>query len=179
MSLEPLLINPVPRARILLGKLYAAAAFSFISLTLGLAAFAVAVRLLPSRQFEVSLNVEPRVIATILLLMLPVVFLIVISQMLVAAYARSYREAQTYVGLLQLLPLIPSVALSVAPVTPQLWMYALPLIGQQLTMLSLLRGEAVTALPPALSALVTIVAAIAAFLLARRIYESERLAVNA
>jgi len=179
MSLEPLLINPVPRALILLGKLYAAAAFSFTSLTLGLAAFAVAVRLLPSRQFEVGLNVEPRVIASILLLMLPVVFLIVISQMLVAAYARSYREAQTYVGLLQLLPLIPSVALSVAPVTPQLWMYALPLIGQQLTMLRLLRGEAVTALAPALSTLVTIVAAIAAFLLARRIYDSERLAVNA
>jgi sodium transport system permease protein len=179
MSLEPLLINPVPRAQLLLGKLYAAAAFSFTSLTIGLAAFALAARLLPSRQFEMSLNVEPRVIATILLLMLPVVFLIVISQMLVAAYARSYREAQTYVGLLQLLPLIPSVALSVAPVTPQLWMYALPLIGQQLTMLRLLRGEAVTALPPTLSSLVTIVAAIAVFLLARRTYESERLAVNA
>jgi sodium transport system permease protein len=99
--------------------------------------------------------------------------------MLVAAYARSYREAQTYVGLLQLVPLIPSVALSVSPVTPQLWMYAVPLIGQQLTMLRLLRGDAVTALPPTLSALVTIVAAIAAFLLARRIYDSERLAVNA
>ena len=52
-------------------------------------------------------------------------------------------------------------------------------IGQQLTMLRLLRGDAVTALPPTLSALVTIVAAIAAFLLARRIYDSERLAVNA
>jgi sodium transport system permease protein len=179
LSLEPLLINPVPRAQILLGKLCAAAAFSFTSLTLGLAAFALAARLLPSRNFEMSLNVEPRVIATILLLMLPVVFLIVISQMLVAAYARSYREAQTYVGLLQLVPLIPSVALSVSPVTPQLWMYAVPLIGQQLTMLRLLRGDAVTALPPTLSALVTIVAAIAAFLLARRIYDSERLAVNA
>jgi sodium transport system permease protein len=58
-------------------------------------------------------------------------------------------------------------------------MYALPLIGQQLTMLRLLRGEAVTALPPALCSLVTIVAAIVAFLLARRIYDSERLAVNA
>jgi sodium transport system permease protein len=179
LSLEPLLINPVTRAQILLGKLCAAAAFSFISLTLGLAAFALAARLLPSRQFEMSLNLEPRVIAAILLLMLPLVFLIVISQMVVAAFAKSYREAQTYVGLLQLLPLIPSVALGVAPMTPQLWMYGLPLIGQQLTVLRLLRGEAVTALQPALCSLATVLAAIAAFLLARRIYESERLAVNA
>jgi sodium transport system permease protein len=178
-SLEPLLANPVPRAQILLGKLCAAAAFSFTSLTLGLAAFALAARLLPSRQFEMSLNLEPRVVGSILLLMLPLVFLIVISQMVVAAFAKSYREAQTYVGLLQLLPLIPSVALSVVPVTPQLWMYALPLIGQQLTMLRLLRGEAVTALPLAMCSLVTIVATLAAFLLARRIYESGRLAVNA
>jgi sodium transport system permease protein len=126
-----------------------------------------------------SLNLEPRVVGSILLLMLPLVFLIVISQMVVAAFAKSYREAQTYVGLLQLLPLIPSVALSVVPVTPQLWMYALPLIGQQLTMLRLLRGEAVTALPLATCSLVTIVATLAAFLLARRIYESGRLAVNA
>ena len=63
--------------------------------------------------------------------------------------------------------------------TPQLWMYALPLIGQQLTMLRLLRGEVVTALPLALCAVVTVVVTGAAFLAAKRIYESERLAVNA
>jgi sodium transport system permease protein len=178
-SLEPLLANPVPREKILLGKLCAAAAFSFTSLTLGLLAFSLASRVLPSRQFEISLNLGPRIMGTVLLLMVPLVFLVVISQMLVAAFARSYREAQTYVGLLQLLPLIPSVALSVVPVKPQLWMYALPLIGQQLTMSRLLRGEPITAPPLVLCSLVTVLATLAAFLLAKRIYESERLAVNA
>ena len=178
-SLEPLLVNPVPREQILLGKLCAAATFSFASLTLGLLAFSIAARFLPSKQIEMSLNLGPGVIGTILLLMVPLVLLIVISQMVVAAFAKSYREAQTYVGLLQLLPLIPSIALSVVPVTPQLWMYALPLIGQQLTMLRLLRGEVVTALPLALCAVVTVVVTGAAFLAAKRIYESERLAVNA
>jgi sodium transport system permease protein len=178
-SLEPLLVNPVARERILLGKLCAAATFSFTSLTLGLLAFSFAARFLPSQSVETSLSLGPAVIGTILLLMVPLVLLIVISQMVVAAFAKSYREAQTYVGLLQLLPLIPSVALSVLPVTPQLWMYSLPLIGQQLAMLRLLRGEAVTALPLALCTLVTVVAAGAAFLVAKRIYESERLAVNA
>jgi sodium transport system permease protein len=58
-------------------------------------------------------------------------------------------------------------------------MYTLPLIGQQLTMLRLLRGEAVSALPLALCTVLTVLAAGAAFLVAKRIYESERLAVNA
>jgi sodium transport system permease protein len=178
-SLEPLLVNPVPRGQILLGKLCAAASFSFISLTLGLLAFAIAARLLPTQQIEMSLNLGPRVMGAILLLMLPLVLLIVISQMVVSAFAKSYREAQTYVGLLQLLPLIPSIALAVLPVTPQLWMYSLPLIGQQLTMLRVLRGELVSALPLALCTLDTVLATIAIFLFARRIYESERLAVNA
>jgi sodium transport system permease protein len=178
-SLEPLLINPVPREQLLLGKLFAAASFSFTSLALGLLAFSIAARFLPARQIEMSLNIGPGVMGAILLLMVPLVLLIVISQMLVAAFSRSFREAQTYVGLLQLLPLIPSIALSVLPVTPQLWMYWLPLIGQQLTILRLLRGEAVTALPLALCTLVTLIATGAAFLAAKRIYESERLAINA
>jgi sodium transport system permease protein len=178
-SLEPLLVNPVAREQILLGKLTAAASFSFTSLVLGLLAFSIAARLLPMQRIEMSLAIGPAVIGSILLLMVPLVVLIVISQMLVAAFARSAREAQTYVGLLQLLPLIPSVAVSVLPVTPQLWMYALPLIGQQLSMLRLLRGEPVSALPLALCTLATIIAAGAAFLVAKRIYESERLAVNA
>jgi sodium transport system permease protein len=178
-SLEPLLVNPVAREQILLGKLCAAASFSFISLTLGLLAFSIAARFLPARHIEMSLNIGPGVMGAILLLMVPLVLLIVISQMLVAAFARSFREAQTYVALLQLLPLIPSIALSVLPVTPQLWMYSLPLIGQQLTMLRLLRGEAVTAVPLTLCTLLTLIATGAAFLVAKRIYESERLAINA
>jgi sodium transport system permease protein len=178
-SLEPLLVNPVAREQILLGKLCAAASFSFTSLTLGLLAFSIAARFLPSQRIEMSLSLGPSVMGSILLLMAPLVLLIVISQMVVAAFAKSYREAQTYVGLLQLLPLIPSIALSVLPLTPQLWMYSLPLIGQQLAVLRLLRGEAVTALPLALCTLATVVAAGAAFLVAKRIYESERLAVNA
>jgi sodium transport system permease protein len=178
-SLEPLLVNPVARGQILLGKLAAAASFSFTSLVLGLLAFSVAARLLPAQRIEMSLDIEPAVMGGILLLMVPLVVLIVISQMLVSAFARSAREAQTYIGLLQLLPVIPSIAVSVLPVTLQPWMYALPLIGQQLSMLRLLRGEPVSASPLALCTVLTLLAAGAALLVARRIYESERLAVNA
>jgi sodium transport system permease protein len=178
-SLEPLLVNPVARGQILLGKLGAAASFSFTSLVLGLLAFSVAARLLPAQRIEMSLDIQPAVMGGILLLMVPLVVLIVISQMLVSAFARSAREAQTYIGLLQLLPVIPSIAVSVLPVTLQPWMYAMPLIGQQLSMLRLLRGEPVSASPLALCTVLTLLAAGAAFLVARRIYESERLAVNA
>ena len=58
-SLEPLLANPVARSQILIGKLLAAAAFSFTSLTLGFIAFAIAARFLPTQRLEMSLNLGP------------------------------------------------------------------------------------------------------------------------
>jgi sodium transport system permease protein len=178
-SLEPLLANPVARTHILIGKLGAAATFSFISLTLGLIAFAVAATLLPAQRMEMSLDVGPRAVAAILPLMVPLVLLIVVSQMLLSAFAKTYREAQTYLGLLQLLPVIPSVLLSIMPVAPTLWLYALPLIGQQLAIMQILRGEALQASALVLCTVTTLLALVAVFWAARRVYESERLAINA
>ena len=177
-SLEPLLINPVPRDRILLGKLLATAAFSMASLVLGLLAFVVAGRFMPTEQLGMSLALGWHFVAVALPVLAPLVLLICVAQILIAAFARSVREAQTYLGLAQLVPLIPSVVLSVLPVKAQLWMYAVPLLGQQLTLMRLLRAESVPLIGIALSGLVTLLAALAVFNLARRIYSSEKLAIS-
>jgi sodium transport system permease protein len=58
-------------------------------------------------------------------------------------------------------------------------MYAVPLLGQQLAIMRLLRAETVPATALALSALLTLLAALAVFELARRVYNSERLAITA
>jgi sodium transport system permease protein len=89
------------------------------------------------------------------------------------------REAQTFLGLAQLVPLIPSIVLSVLPVKAQLWMYAVPLLGQQLAIMRLLRAEMVPGIALGLSALMTLLAVLAVFGLARRVYNSERLAITA
>ena len=176
-SLEPLLINPVPRDRILLGKLMATAVFSLASLTLGLGAFLVAGRFMPTEELGLSLALGPHFFAVALPMLVPLVLLICIAQILIAAFARSVREAQTYLGLAQLVPLIPSIVLSVLPVKAQLWMYAVPLLGQQLAIMRLLRAEPVAGVALGLSASATLLAVVAVFLLTRRIYDSEQLAI--
>lgn len=177
-SLEPLLIIPVPRDRILLGKLMATATFSLASLTLGLLAFLVAGRFMPTEQLGLSLALGPHFFAVALPVLIPLVLLVGITQILLAAFARSVREAQTYLSLAQLVPLIPSIVLSVLPIKAQLWMYAVPLLGQQLVIMRLLRAESVPAIALNLSALMTLWAVLAVFLLARRAYNSERLAIS-
>ena len=62
-----------------------------------------------------------------------------------AAFARSYREAQGYLPLLMFLPMIPTLVLMVAPVRTQLWMLAVPFLGQNQLILRVLRGGAIAA----------------------------------
>ncbi|MBS0387793.1 MAG: ABC transporter permease [Proteobacteria bacterium] len=177
-SLEPLLANPVPRDRILLGKLMATASFSTASLTLGLLAFLVVGQFMPTEQLGMSLALGPHFFAVALPVLVPLVLLLCIGQILIAAFARSVREAQTYLGLAQLVPIIPSIVLSILPVKAKLWMFAVPLLGQQLSIMRLLRAEPVPMLALALSAVVTLLAALLVFLVTRRVYESERLAIS-
>ena len=177
-SLEPLLITPVPRDRILLGKLLATSTFSLASLTLGMLAFMIVGRFLPTEELGMSLSLGPRFLGVGLPVMIPLVLLICVAQVLIAAFARSVREAQTYLGVAQLVPLIPSIVLSVLPIKAQLWMYAVPLLGQQLTLMRLLRAEPVPAVGIALSVMVTLLVVVAVFSLARRVYASEKLAIS-
>lgn len=178
-SLEPLLVNPVPREQILGGKVLATCAFSLASLSLSLLAFMVAGYFLPTRELGMSVSLGPAVIGAILPVMIPLVVLLVIAQILVTTFARTTREAQTYLSLLQVLLVIPSVVLSVLPIKPQLWMYSVPLLSQQLTIVQLLRAETPASMSLVLGPLVTVLAAALAFWFARRNYHSERLAITA
>jgi len=177
-SLEPLLINPVPRDRILLGKVLATALFGSASLTLGLLAFMIAGRFLPGDQIGLSFNLGPAVVGATLPLMLPLVLLIAVTEILVTAFAKSAREAQAHLALVQILPAITSVVLSFAPIKAALWMYVVPLLSQQLIILRLLRGEPIAALAVTLSVVFTLAAVLAVFFAARRSYAAERLAIS-
>jgi len=176
-SLEPLFINPVSTTAVLLGKLAAICTFSLISVVIGLSAFAVAGYFLPAdMQTTVVLNVSFALHA--LPLMLPLVLLISIVQTVVTANSKNFREAQTWLGLLQLVPSIPSIILAILPFKPSLWAYAIPLVGQQLTFMRLLRGEPVTWLQNGLCTVATLISVVLLFYFAKRIYASERLAIS-
>jgi sodium transport system permease protein len=177
-SLEPLFANPVARWKILIGKLAAICTFSTASLLTTLLAFAVVGRFIPTEKIGMELDLGLHFAAFVLLLMLPLVLLLAVLQSMVAAFAKSYREAQTYLSLLMLVPLIPSALLSFMPVKAQAWMYTVPLLSQNLGIMQLLRGDAVTAQQLVLSLAGTGVAALIAMLATMQLYRSERLAIS-
>ncbi len=142
-SLEPLLANPVPRGRILAGKLMATTAFAVTTVMLSIIAFSIAGRFMPTDRIGMVLTIGMRFLFSTLFVMLPLAMLLASLQTMVAAFARSYREAQTYLSLLMFVPVIPTLMLSIMPIKAKLWMYAVPLMGQQVAITRLLRGDAV------------------------------------
>jgi len=178
-SLEPLFANPVSRAGLLAGKLGATCAFALTTLLLSIAAFSVAGRFLPTARLGMSLELGVPFAALTLLVMLPLVVVLASLQTLAAAFARSFREAQTYLSLLMFVPVIPTLLLSLFPLKTQTWMYAVPLMGQQVTIMRLLRGDPVEPAQLALCFACSALAAALAWLATLAVYRSERLAISA
>jgi len=178
-SLEPLLVNPVPRGQILAGKLAATSAFALTSVLLGIIAFSVVGRFLPTEKLGMALSIGPHFALTTMLVMLPLVALIATLQTLAAAFAKSFREAQTYLSLLMFVPAVPTMLLSLFPIKTQTWMYAVPLMGQQVTITRLMRGDVVTMQQLGLCFACTAAAALVIYFVTATIYRGERLAISA
>ena len=178
-SLEPLLVNPVARWRILAGKLSATTAFSITTVLLSILAFAFVGQFLPTEKIGMTLTIGVPFIISTMVVMLPLAALLASLQTLVAAFAKSYREAQTYVSLLMIVPIVPTMLLSIMPFKTQMWMYAVPLMGQQVVITRLMRGDAIPDSALLICFVSTAVAALLAAAITARIYQSERLAISA
>lgn len=176
-SLEPLFTLPVPRWALMLGKILAASQFALFSLLLNMLAFWISLRFIPLEAMDLKLAWTPAGAAMILLAMLPMPLLASSLQTLIAAQAKSFREAQTYVSLLMFLPIVPSLILMIAPVDSADWMYWVPILGQNLIINEAVRGETIT-LPHLFSAVLgSLLAAMLAAGVAAGVYTREKLAL--
>jgi sodium transport system permease protein len=174
-SLEPLLTVPVPRAHLIYGKILAACAYMMLSLVLTVTAFAILLRFVGLERFGMSANFDPRIAALVVLSCAPLTLLGASIMTIVAAYTRSYREAQTWLGFVLLVPTLPLVFANVMGLRSTTALMAVPSLSQHFLITSLLRDEAIAPLHLALSVCVTLAlgALLAAF--AGGLYRREKL----
>ncbi len=175
-SLEPLLLNPVPRQEFVVAKFLAVLAFTLLATFLATALFLVLLGIPQIQEFtNIQLNVGWDVILPAVALIVPVAFMAVGLEMWVASYARSVKEAQTYTQLIAFAGFLPSLFLSVLPIRPQSWMYLIPTIGQLYFITDMSRGLPLDALQVALCSLLTTAIGAAALLASIRLYNQERI----
>jgi len=172
-SLEPLLTQPVKRSVILSAKLGATIVFSAITFLMVLIGLAVAVEYMPIDML--SLSIEPKVIAQVFTSCLPFVFVGSALMVLLASFTKSYKEAQSYLGMVMLIPSLPLVMLAFLSPEPSLSNMWVPSLSQGLIIIEYFKGETIPLSLIGLSMLAsTLLAALLAFI-AIKLYQRERI----
>ncbi len=174
-SFETLMMNPVRRYEVLTGKLGATMVFTLMALGVQALAFWVMLHSVPQESLGLIAPPSMLRLALVVSVCLPLVVLAAATQLLISAITRSVKEAQTYLGLLPLVPGLAGMVLALAPVHAQLVLAAIPTFGQTLLMGQLVRSEAVSAAFIGVTAVATLTAVALLLLLGFRLYEREEI----
>lgn len=175
-SLEPLLINPVPRWAFVVGKYLTAFGFTILATALATTLFLTLLGIPAVQTFTaLQVNVTAGAMATAVLIIIPVVFMAVALQMLIASYTRNVKEAQTYTQLLSLAGFMPALFLAILPIRAQPWMLLTPTISQTFLINRVMRGEALATMEVVGATAVTLLVGLVALGVAIRLYNRERI----
>ncbi len=143
-SLEPLLVNPIPRFELVAGKWLAAVSAAAISMTLTLVITTTVLLSLPLEDLGFRFRFSASDAVLLLSVTLPIAFIAPSLQMYLASFAKSFKEAQSYMGYLILLPMLPGMAAAFYPMSGRPWLAPIPIVGQYALATDIMGGN-----PPA------------------------------
>ena len=174
-SLEPLLVNPVPRGIFVGGKWLAATFAAMLSVCLTTALSVAQLHLIPLEDLGIRFGLGPNEVIGMLAAILPLCPLTAAIQLYVGTYARSFKEAQSYMGVLISMLMLPALLSSLYPIADRPWMYPAPVIGQYLLLTAFLGGRSHGWLEFTLSAGSAIVISLLLVRLTTRLFQNERI----
>jgi sodium transport system permease protein len=172
-SLEALLSLPVARSSLVGGKILATCAYMCISLALSLTAFVCVFRFLPLEKLGMSANLGAGTALVFFAICLPFVPLGAALMTFVASFTRSYREAQTYLTAVLLVPTLPIAFASIYSLKTQSSLMFIPSLSQHLLMTSVLKDDPVAAVDVWVSAAATLGVALILTVLTARHWRRE------
>lgn len=169
-SLLPLLLNPVGRRTVILGKWLSVSFFALVGLAVTVLGFLIV--FLTSGIPVPALGPGVLLASAFGLFSLPLFAASV--QLLISTVSRTVKEAQTYLSLVVFLPMGMGMFLVFYPAARKAWSAFLPLLGQQLQLEGLMNGQPVGLFQSAVLGYLTIVLAILFLLLsANRLQRDE------
>ena len=141
-SLESLLLYPVPRATIILGKWIATACVSIATVTLTLAVSLLVLRHPRLQAIDLPMGLSAGDAASMWLILVPLALCASAIQILVALHSRSYKEAQTLLSFLVFLPMVPGFLLAFGSIEASAWVRLTPMTGHHVLIGEVVRGIA-------------------------------------
>jgi sodium transport system permease protein len=143
-SLEPLLLNPVPRESLAAGKWLASSVFGCCAVIFSMVLTISVMRRVPWHDMGIRFRVTDAELLSLLALILPLALFLSALVMFASTFARSFKEAQSYLGMLMLLPMLPGLVSTMYPLAGRPWLAPVPVLGQYALSADVLAGK-----PPA------------------------------
>jgi sodium transport system permease protein len=172
-SLEPLLTLPVVREHFIYGKIAATTVMMLVALAIVATSIAVSLEAVPLETFGMSANFGPGVVWQVFLTVAPFALVAAAILTVVASFTRTYKEAQSWLGIVLLVPTVPIAFASVLSVQPQAALMLVPSLSQHLLIQGLIRGEPLPATWAILAAATCVALGLALAWLAGRLYRRE------
>lgn len=174
-SLEPLLTAPVPRSQLIYGKILAAATFMALALALVMVSLVVSVQRVPLEELGMSANFGPGVALAIFGGTLPFVAVGAALLTVIASFTRTYKEAQTWLSAVLLVPTLPIAIAGLLDVKANALLMTVPSLSQHLLIQGLLRNEPLPVTYVAISVASTLALGVLLTALAGRLYGREQI----
>jgi len=174
-SLEMLLTAPVPREHLIYGKIAAAAAYMFVSLVLTVIMFAVAISFVGLEQVGITANLGPAAATKMIACCAPLILFGASYLSIISGFAKSYREAQTYLGLVITVPTMPLMFAGILGLQAKTGLMFVPFLSQHLLLTTIVRAEPIVPLHVVISVTSTLAYGVLLMFLAGRLYRREAL----
>lgn len=140
-SLEPLLLHPAPTWVFALGKWCVATVASLCAGSLTLALTAATLPLLPTEALGLNVELGLGDVGLLAAVLLPTAPMAAGLLLWAASFARSFKEAQTWLSVLLFVPMLPGLLGSAWELGESPWMLPVPALGQHVLTVQALRGE--------------------------------------
>ena len=174
-SLEPLLSLPLSRSAVVFGKYGATLCFVTLSNALTALSIYTLFRVFPVELMGGQIRFDGWTLTRAFLLASPLLPFISALLITVSALTRSTKEAQTYLGLLMVIPMAPFFILQFLSVRSSISTMPMPMLSQYQLLESVVLGDTIPMTHILLSATGTLLATAALLYLASRLYRRERL----
>jgi len=98
-------------------------------------------RRVPWHDLGIRFRVTDPELMTLLALILPLALFLSAIVMFASTFARSFKEAQSYLGMLMLLPMLPGLVSTMYPLSGRQWLAPVPVLGQYALAADVLGGK--------------------------------------
>jgi sodium transport system permease protein len=173
-SLEVLMAQPARPWELVAGKWLASGSLAIIGITLELMLAHAILSWLPLEEIGMSWRLSWADLLLVCLASVPLSLFAAGMQIAVAMNARSFKEAQSVLGFVMLVPMVPGIVVSTLELKTATWMYMVPMLSNQTLLREIAKGNASGMLPFVLTFLCSAICALAAFSFASWRMKSER-----